>query len=374
MHAMLAFWFPNSQCLKSSLFSVAPEHCTDPEEEGPMLKQLHQLQGLWQSELDNRFMGEIKGHAILWDPGLFNEAETELFSTKLGSIEMRLMGSLYQATLENGLQPRLRWSDGEVWVRVDLNTVLMCSSPRSCAWDDEEHTAEISLSIDMGEVPSRNHHPLPPQDSSEFMIDPGDNPIPHHEQNFREQLQLPHMDIWPCPPTCTSDASLEERKALLWEMYEEFALELYVGTTLKQLVSRDDYVDTHMKLMDDMHTLKLDQNTGNIIEFPLRNVSKVYRMIKHGDRWRGASNPALRAVIRGDAEEVVVMQFLRRKVAFALPTVDETQRFMLCIGLLARRAKEKYISDREYARYHDMQCGPDSGIHCSPREIACGSA
>merc|ERR1712012_377609 len=102
----------------------------------------------------------------------------------------------------------------------------------------------------------------------------------------------------------------------------------------------------------------MDHRDGSIIEFPLKNISKVYRVIKLGDRWQEASNfPYVR---HGGPEEVVVLQFLHCKIAFSFPTVDETQRFMLCIGLSSRRAKEKYIINHKYA----ISCGSDSELHC----------
>lgn len=54
---------------------------------------------------------------------------------------------------------------------------------------------------------------------------------------------------------------------------------------LTQLTSNRDYADIHVQLMEDLTTLKLDQSNGRIIEFPLTNVSKVYRIVKNDDKW-----------------------------------------------------------------------------------------
>merc|ERR1712151_703201 len=98
----------------------------------------------------------------------------------------------------------------------------------------------------------------------------------------------------------------EERRRKLLEMYRGFSLDLHTGTYLTQLTSTRDYSEIHCQLMEDMTILKLDQSNGRIIEFPLTNVSKVYRIVKNDDKWSasgvsGADHPS--------EEQIVVVEF-----------------------------------------------------------------
>ena len=110
-------------------------------------------------------------------------------------------------------------------------------------------------------------------------------PITPRQRDLRAQLELPQLQTYPVPPTITCEEPEELRKAKLLEMYREFALELHTGMYLTQLTSNRDYADIHVQLMEDLTTLKLDQSNGRIIEFPLTNVSKVYRIVKNDDKW-----------------------------------------------------------------------------------------
>merc|ERR1740138_297245 len=99
------------------------------------------------------------------------------------------------------------------------------------------------------------------------------------------------LHTYPVPPSCTADDSEEHRKRKLLEMLQEFAIDLHTGMYLTQLTSNRDYSDIHCQLMEDMTTLKLDQSNGRIIEFPLTNVSKVYRIVKEDEKWYAAGTP-----------------------------------------------------------------------------------
>merc|ERR1719436_1505545 len=91
--------------------------------------------------------------------------------------------------------------------------------------------------------------------------------------------------MYPAPPDSGAEDTEEEKKSRLLAMYQEFVLDLHTGMYLTQLTSNREYSDIHCQLMEDMATLKLDQSNGRIIEFPLTNVSKVYRIVKNDDRW-----------------------------------------------------------------------------------------
>ncbi|CAJ1459251.1 unnamed protein product [Effrenium voratum] len=77
--------------------------------------ELQKLQGRWQTQFERQAMGEIIGASIIWDQE-FNHEKSPIKVLSNGAVEMELMGVLHRATFE---EPGcLKWSDGEVWVRV----------------------------------------------------------------------------------------------------------------------------------------------------------------------------------------------------------------------------------------------------------------
>lgn len=78
-------------------------------------QELQKLQGFWQTEADRQLMGEIKGAFMIWDTD-FNHDQSTMRVKPDGSIQMVLMTEMYQGTYEE--PGKLRWSDGEVWVRA----------------------------------------------------------------------------------------------------------------------------------------------------------------------------------------------------------------------------------------------------------------
>merc|ERR1740123_2668105 len=197
------------------------------------------------------------------------------------------------------------------------------------------------------------------------------SPVTPRQKDLRSQLELPLLHMYPCPPNCSPDESEEERKWKLLELYQEFALDLHTGMYLTQLTSNRDYSDIHCQLMEDMTTLKLDQSNGRIIEFPLTNVSKVYRIVKNDDRWYTAGTPLPGASPNGNTEQIVVVEFMRRKLAFVFKEVLVSQRFLTCMELLIRRAQQKQAkkAPRALTPTFPPQQAQQSG-HCpTPRQV-----
>jgi len=157
------------------------------------------------------------------------------------------------------------------------------------------------------------------------------------QKDLRDHLELPLLHTYPLPPICSPDEPEEERKKKLLEMYQEFALDLHTGMYLTQLTSSRDYSDIHCQLMEDLQTLKLDQSNGRIVEFPLTGVSKVYRIVKNDEKWYSAASGATGI----NTEHIVVVEFMRRKLAFVFKELQVAQRFLLCMELLIRRAQQK---------------------------------
>lgn len=163
-------------------------------------------------------------------------------------------------------------------------------------------------------------------------------PITPRQRDLKDQLELPALHTYPLPPNSSPEEGEEIRKQKLLELYQEFALDLHAGMYLTQLTSNRDYSDIHCQLMEDMCTLKLDQSNGRIIEFPLTNVSKVYRIVKNDDKWYSASSVPAPSV---STEQIVVVEFMRRKLAFVFKDMQVAQRFLICMELLIRRAQQK---------------------------------
>jgi len=142
---------------------------------------------------------------------------------------------------------------------------------------------------------------------------------------------------------------------------------LHQGLHMTQLTPSQDYSDLHCQILDDLQTLKVELDSGCIVEFPLCQVSKVYRMCKSEDkpcpggrspicsaRWgtpRGVPTRASSGVPNSTistapteqatgGEHIVVTEFTRRKLAFVFDDVPAAQHFYLCIELLVRWAQE----------------------------------
>mmetsp|Transcript_38299 Transcript_38299/g.119581 ORF Transcript_38299/g.119581 Transcript_38299/m.119581 type:complete len:129 (+) Transcript_38299:132-518(+) len=81
-------------------------------------KELERLQGHWRTETDVQMMGEIVNGIVMWDEA-FNHPQTPLRVGSNGQIEMELMNTMHQATYHEGPPASLRWSDGEVWIKVN---------------------------------------------------------------------------------------------------------------------------------------------------------------------------------------------------------------------------------------------------------------
>mmetsp|Transcript_88136 Transcript_88136/g.184174 ORF Transcript_88136/g.184174 Transcript_88136/m.184174 type:complete len:283 (-) Transcript_88136:51-899(-) len=240
------------------------------------------------------------------------------------------------------LSPRLDW-------------MLGCCSGSSC--DSHGGQVELQVHLTSDRAGGARKHPLTRGDSFDITFTPrsfGDpsghaaagtstsrtGPLTPRQQTLRSQLELPLLNTYPIPPNATADESEEERKKKLLILYQEFALDLHTGMYLTQLTSNRDYSDIHCQLMEDMVTLKLDQSNGRIIEFPLTNVSKVYRIVKNDDRWYTAgTSPPPNAHM--NTEQIVVVEFMRRKLAFVFKELQVSQRFLICMELLIRRAQQK---------------------------------
>jgi len=232
--------------------------------------------------------------------------------------------------------------------RVDW--ILQCCGCSSCDTPGGQSEFQIQLTTDLADHNIK--HLITRTDSFDITFtprslggsyanahNPRSTPITPRQRELKELLELPMLHMYPVPPNSSPEAPEEERKFKLLEMYQEFALDLHSGMYLTQLTSNRDYSDIHCQLMEDMQTLKLDQTNGRIIEFPLTGVSKVYRIVKNDDKWYSAGSPI--PGVNSSTEHIVVVEFMRRKLAFVFKELQVSQRFLMCMELLIRRAQQK---------------------------------
>lgn len=163
-------------------------------------------------------------------------------------------------------------------------------------------------------------------------------------QLFRESIRLPSMGRYPLPLSCNPEDPEEDRRAELLRVYQDFVMELHDGVHMIQLTPQQHYADVHCQVSEDLQTLKVDQGSGCIIEFPLTAVSKVYRVVKNDDKWYGAGSlmgpTPMPPLPLSNAEHIVVMEFMRRKLALIFPDMGAAQNFLMCIDLMVRRSQE----------------------------------
>jgi len=205
-------------------------------------------------------------------------------------------------------------------------------------------TKVVSLRADLPEGRPKLAHDLSEHDTIDTTMGPHrnrrlpENVITPRQHTLKESVQLPKLLRYPSLPKdltiIEGNEEYQERDVLLG-IFREFALDLNRGRYLTQLGSNQDYSVIHCQVMDDMQTLKVDQGNGCIIEFPLTGVSKVYRIVKTDERLM-----SMTTATAPNVEHIVVVEFMRRKLAFVFMEVQEAQRFLLCMELMIRRAQE----------------------------------
>lgn len=170
-------------------------------------------------------------------------------------------------------------------------------------------------------------------------------PFTPRQRDLHSQLELPELEYYPSPPGCEPGEAEDEQRRQLLDLLRNFAIELIRGTFFKQMMADRTYADIHCQLTEDLLIFKCDRCDGRIIEFPLSNVSKIYRLMKVSGRWIRADTKnehALRdAGVEPDGEHLIVVVFSRRKLAFMFAELRQCLRFLLCMQLLIWRAQQK---------------------------------
>eukprot|EP00812_Abedinium_dasypus_P002432 NODE_1296_length_1182_cov_265.506655.p1 GENE.NODE_1296_length_1182_cov_265.506655~~NODE_1296_length_1182_cov_265.506655.p1 ORF type:complete len:295 (-),score=86.39 NODE_1296_length_1182_cov_265.506655:282-1121(-) len=160
--------------------------------------------------------------------------------------------------------------------------------------------------------------------------------ITPRQRKFRDNLVLPAMVC--CPPAfdaVSAHETDEAKHSRLLEMFKEFTLGLYTGKYIALMMPAGHYVDVHCQLHENLETLMLDMRNGHIIEFPLANVSKVFRVVKC-DTISVMAGSACKTPTR----HIIILSFARPKLAFAFTKEPEAKRFMICMEILIRKAQK----------------------------------
>lgn len=232
------------------------------------------------------------------------------------------------------------------WVRSLSNAlgIMPC-----CCWEETtENLHIVQLSTDS----------VVPGGSPRFVVaDPFDMPVTPSRavdraepgprpgrQQLREQIPTPRMQ-WFTMHGVVSDNELgeEERKAALLQIYQDSVLDLLGGLQLTQLAANQEYVDTHCQLMSDFRSLKVDYGSDNsITEFPLANITKMYRIWKQrANQFNLADCHPRTSYSFPETEHIVIIEFICRKLVFVFADEIVAQRFLLCMELLTWQAQHE---------------------------------
>eukprot|EP00448_Togula_jolla_P002852 CAMPEP_0170613220 /NCGR_PEP_ID=MMETSP0224-20130122/24155_1 /TAXON_ID=285029 /ORGANISM="Togula jolla, Strain CCCM 725" /LENGTH=176 /DNA_ID=CAMNT_0010938805 /DNA_START=25 /DNA_END=555 /DNA_ORIENTATION=- len=120
-----------------------PDFVASESEEGPaeVAQGLRLLEGEWFREEDSFPMGHIKDGHVMWNTKFYKHAPSPLKMMTLNSVSMEVKNvahigvveqheeQVLDTTVEPGMERanselrnlRLRWSDGEVWVRTQVD-------------------------------------------------------------------------------------------------------------------------------------------------------------------------------------------------------------------------------------------------------------
>lgn len=158
-----------------------------------------------------------------------------------------------------------------------------------------------------------------------------------HQKTIQERVCLPHLRRYPVPPHCAEDDPEDVQRQELLLTFQQFVMDLHRGLHAVQLAADQSHSSVHCQILDDLQTLKVDQGSGCIIEFPLGSVSKLYRILRNDERWEDSGELSSRSV---SEEHVVVMEFMGRKLPFLFHDIDSARRFLMCMELTIRRAQE----------------------------------
>eukprot|EP00812_Abedinium_dasypus_P009748 NODE_3415_length_789_cov_331.927793.p1 GENE.NODE_3415_length_789_cov_331.927793~~NODE_3415_length_789_cov_331.927793.p1 ORF type:complete len:209 (-),score=45.73 NODE_3415_length_789_cov_331.927793:161-718(-) len=174
------------------------------------------------------------------------------------------------------------------------------------------------------------------------------------QRSVMDKLEIPPLSLCPEFGLFRADESAEAHHNRVLATYREFAFNMYTGAHLTLLTPAGDYCDAHCQLIEDLQVLKLDQNNGRIIEFPLAAVSKLSGARLHSSRM--ATNVDGTTQQPADAGHAVFLAFSRRRLVFTFREFRDAKSFKMWMELLVARAQE-LESGKEKSSRQDVQFG-----------------
>jgi hypothetical protein len=168
--------------------------------------------------------------------------------------------------------------------------------------------------------------------------------LTQRQQSLKEQVRLPLMMRYPVPLHCSPEDPEEVRIAELLRTFQVFVLDMHKGVYMTQVTTTDEYSDIHCQLLDDLQTLKVDQGSSCIVEFPLTAVTRIYRVVRNDGKVFSGGSPTgpvpMPPLPLVNAEHIVVVEFMKRKLVLVFGTMSDAQSFIMCMELLVRFAQE----------------------------------
>lgn len=157
-----------------------------------------------------------------------------------------------------------------------------------------------------------------------------------------EGMEVPIMKEYPAIPGGRSFSSGTQRRDQLCKMFQDFVIDLHTGMYIRQVLSSHDHADIHCQLVKDTMSLRLDQCSGCIVEFPLFEISK-FQHVR----------------LSSGIGQVVVVIFEKRKLAFLFQELDVANRFQICMEILTRLAIEKKAEMEQTVLNYPFQFSPN---------------
>lgn len=174
------------------------------------------------------------------------------------------------------------------------------------------------------------------------------------QQFLKDQVRLPAMMRYPVPLHCSPDDPEEVRISELLRIYQVFVMDMHRGVYMTQVTMTDEYSDIHCQLSEDMTTLRVDQGSGCIVEFPLPAVTRMYRVIRNDGKVFSGGTPTgpvpMPPLPMVNAEHIVVVEFMKRKLVLVFTQMADAQSFLMCMELLVRISQEADAFHVEGAR------------------------
>ncbi|CAD7934690.1 unnamed protein product [Amoebophrya sp. A120] len=206
-------------------------------------------------------------------------------------------------------------------------------------------------------------------------------PLPPKAKHLLDDLRLPkktptRIPVGVLDARINVNSSMEEKGEALLALYREFVGDMmfgggmemervstvlrhgghqYRGGNLNKMFrtsgngatgfqfEKFDRKEVHLQLdLNDTSSLKINELDGRVVEFPLAAVKRVSRMQGTNNSTNEVDSPTgNRRHTSAAGEHFVLIEFHKKKLAFAVKSLFESQKFVLCMDLLVSQVQEK---------------------------------